>query len=231
MRKYVLFACISLALSGCATAAQRQFQNIHQTDHGAVVQLKACVSAIMESPEAEPVRSHEPVDLREATLDLLMDSSKATPKQIAAIKAIHPQLNDCRTTALNTIARVTPGIAAILAEEMQKAEVNLIALLKRKLTWGEYITKEKELGLATAPQITAEGQRIDRGLEQSHEAELARRQAASKAITDYLQTQQMINAMKQAGSTQEQMQDQIRQQQGQLDEQDQQINILKNNIP
>ena len=43
--------------------------------------------------------------------------------------------------------------------------------------------------------LQAESQRIVAGLEQSHQAELARRQAAAQAIAQWAQTQQAINAM------------------------------------
>jgi phage terminase Nu1 subunit (DNA packaging protein) len=43
--------------------------------------------------------------------------------------------------------------------------------------------------------LQAEERRIVSGLERSHEAELARRQAAAQAIAQWAQTQQVINAM------------------------------------
>ena len=46
----------------------------------------------------------------------------------------------------------------------------------------------------TQAQVRAEDQRIAAGLQVSHQAELARRQAASAAIAQYMQNQQAINA-------------------------------------
>jgi hypothetical protein len=49
--------------------------------------------------------------------------------------------------------------------------------------------------LALQSALSVEGQRITGGLEQQHEAELARRQAALDALARWAQTQQVINAM------------------------------------
>ncbi len=44
-------------------------------------------------------------------------------------------------------------------------------------------------------QLVPEGKRIDADLEQSHEAELARRQAAANAIAQFVETAAEINAL------------------------------------
>jgi len=53
----------------------------------------------------------------------------------------------------------------------------------------------------TSRQYSAEAQRIAAGLEQSNEAELARRQAAADAYLQYQQTQQIINNMNSSVNT------------------------------
>jgi hypothetical protein len=194
-RRSITIGTVLLLLAGCATAAQRQMQNIHQTVLAAVTELKTCQAAVRELPEAEALREHLPRDLRDATLDQMMDKSKVTAEQIAAIKLIHPKIAECRRTFLDHIEPVLPSIAAIYADEMQQGDARLIELLQRKITWGTYITNGKETGVAFKPKIDAEWQKIAGGLERSHEAELAQRQAAANSLMQYYQTQEMIDAM------------------------------------
>lgn len=186
---------ILLLLTGCATTAQRQFQSMNQTVATAATELKTCMSEVWDLPEAAPVRDHEPLDIRDATLDQETDDHKVTPKEATAIKFTHPKITECRKTALTKIEGPAPGIAAILANEMQKQEDQLIALLKKKISWGEYITNRKAAAIEAQTQLAAEHQRIMSGLERSHEAELARRQQATNALMQLYETQQVVDAM------------------------------------
>ena len=57
----------------------------------------------------------------------------------------------------------------------------------------------RDVVIAGTADLQAEGQRIMAGLQQSHEAELAQRQATAQAMAasfaQYAQTQQIINSM------------------------------------
>ncbi|MGB9151558.1 MAG: hypothetical protein WCD70_00540 [Alphaproteobacteria bacterium] len=183
-RSIIINGTLILLLTGCgATTAQLQFQNMHQTTAAAATELKSCMSEVWDSPENAPVRDHEPLDIRDVTLDQEMDKSKVTPKEIVAIKAIYPKLTDCQKAGLTKIDGVMPSIAAILANEIQKGQQHLLpALLRKEITWGTYTTNRKEVFAEGGVLLAAEYQRIASGLEQSHEAELARRQALMDAI-------------------------------------------------
>jgi len=63
------------------------------------------------------------------------------------------------------------------------------------MLWGDFTKRRRDRALAAQVEIHSESQRIAGGLEQQHQSELARRQAALNAISQWAQTQQMINAM------------------------------------
>ena len=157
--------------------------------------MKNCSEAVWNSPESAPIRPHIPFDLKDATLDEMMDSSKPTPEEIAAIKAVHPQLVACRNTFLDKVNTTTSTIAAVFVENWNARDSLLIQLLQHEITWGKYITDGRTLATEEKKKILAEAQRIDANLQHSHEADMAQRQVAAKAMTDYLQTQEMINAI------------------------------------
>ncbi len=135
------------------------------------------------------------MDVRQATLEQLSDASKITKVEAAAIFKVHPRLQECRHSALDQIAQTTPTFVPILANEYSKNDLLLVDLIQRKISWGEELKRARELVADATAELMQEGERIDAGLEQSHEAELARRQAAFNALSQYAQTQQIINNM------------------------------------
>jgi hypothetical protein len=168
---------------------------MNQTEQAAVAELKTCLAGVYALPEADPLRDRMSLDTRDTTLDQLTDKTKATPEQIGAIKFLHPKAGQCRKVALEKIELVEPGAATIFAEEMNKSETALIQLIEGNTTWGAYNAARKENIAAATPKLVAEHQQMMNGLQRSHEAELAQRQAAANAMQEYFQNQQMINAM------------------------------------
>jgi hypothetical protein len=83
----------------------------------------------------------------------------------------------------------------ILAKEAAEGDNDTLALIQRKISWGERVRRGRDRALAAQAALQAEGQRITAGLEQSHQAELSRRQAALNALAQWAQTQQAIEAI------------------------------------
>jgi hypothetical protein len=86
-------------------------------------------------------------------------------------------------------------VVPILAKTFAEADDDAITFVQRKRSWGEHVRRGRDRALAMQAGLQVEGQRIVAGLEQSHQAELARRQAALNAMAQWAQTQQVISAM------------------------------------
>jgi hypothetical protein len=108
---------------------------------------------------------------------------------------IHPPLQSCRQNFLNQISETTPSLVPIIAVMLVKSEDSLVDLIQRKQSWGQHVRRVSDASVEASAPVQAEEQRIIAGLSQSHEAELARRQAAIDALAQYAQTQQIIGAM------------------------------------
>jgi hypothetical protein len=186
---------IAALLSGCATAAQRQYQAIAANNGAAVAQLASCTSAVYNSPENAPIRRHFPARISELSLEQLADASTASDEEIRIILAVHPQLQECRRSALDRLVKSSPSFVPILIVEFNKNEDDLLSLIQRKIAWVEYTKRVRDRAAETRVALQAESQRIVAGLNQEHHAELARRQAALDALAQWAQTQQVINAM------------------------------------
>jgi hypothetical protein len=192
---------IALLLTGCATAAQRQYQTMAAGNREIIAQAKSCTAEIYNAPEAAGLRRHSPLDPREATLTQLSDLSLPTKEEVAAILMLHPRLQACRKAILDGLLNTTPSIIPILAKEYAAADDDTIALVQRKLPWGERMRRARDRVVALQSALQVEAQRVVSGLEQSHQAELSRRQAALNAMAQWAQTQQVISAMSRPVST------------------------------
>jgi hypothetical protein len=186
-------------LLGCATAAQRQFQAMAINTHSAAQGFQACVLALYNSPEVELLRTNLPADVNHATLAQLANRNFATDTEIRVILENHPKLQACRQAFLDQLSQTTPTFVPIFLATETSTDNETINLIQREVTWGEFLQRWKAIRVEGTAQLLAEDRRIVAGLEASHEAELARRQAAIQAAADalarYGQTQQIISNM------------------------------------
>jgi len=160
-----------------------------------IEQLRTCGTELYNSPEAAVLRQHSPSDAREATLSQLADQSLPTRQEIASIMAVHARAQTCRKALLDGLVNTTPTVVPVLAKAFAAAEDDTIAFAQRRISWGERTRRSRDRIIALQAAIQGEEGRIVSGLEQSHQAELARRQEALNALSQWAQTQQMINAM------------------------------------
>ena len=196
MSKRVAALLLTVALlAGCTTAAQRQYQAIKSNNQSALQDLQTCAMAVYNSPELAPLRRHLPFKPTDATLEQLTDASLATDEEIRVILEEHPKLQSCRQHTMDQISQTTPTAVPIFLGIATKSEDSLIDLIQKKQSWGAHVRRIRDVTIAGAAELQAEGQHIEAGLQQSHEAELGRRQAAADALVHYSQTQQIINNM------------------------------------
>jgi hypothetical protein len=194
-RKVVITLFLAGFLGGCATAAQRQYQAMATGNQALIAQGKSCLTEAYNSAEGALVRSHLPIDAGEITLAQLSDQSLPTRQEVAAVLALHPRIQACRKALLDGLLGTMPSVVPILAKEFAGADDDTIAFVQRKMSWGERVRRARDRYLALQAELQTQERQIVAGLERSHEAELARRQAALDAMARWAQTQQMINAM------------------------------------
>jgi len=164
------------------------------SNRGSVEQLKACVAEVHNSPEFSPIAAHIPANPTDLTLQQLSDTSLATPEEVQAIFAVHPQLQACRKAFVSGLAQSEPSLVPILLASFNSNEDDLIALTEQKMTWGDYARRSRDRWAETVAALQAEDRRVVSGLKQEHQAEVEQRQRAGEAISRWAQTQQLINA-------------------------------------
>jgi hypothetical protein len=186
---FALFVC------GCATQAQRQFQAMTTNDKAASEKVAACAAAAYNSPEAAVLRPHAPLKPFDATLQQMSDPSVISDQEIDALFVTHARVQECRKAYLADISLSTPSIVPIYTAFYNRGDDDLLALIRKQLTWGEFTKRRRDDATETQAAVQADARRIVEGLKQDNAAELAQRQRAAEAMAQWAQTQQMINVL------------------------------------
>lgn len=186
LAKIATIAAVTL-LFGCATAAQRQLQSMAVNNREALQESQACVAAIYNLPDLEPLRKNLPLNVDSASLEQLSNLNYISDVEVQLITANYPKLQTCRQNTITRLAQTTPTWAPIFAKLFVTNDSNLVELVQKKLRWGEFLQRLREASVAAKSELSTENQRILAGLEASHEAEVARRQAALQAFSQSMQ--------------------------------------------
>ncbi len=155
----------------------------------------------MQSSDFDPLRPHVPLNVMDASLEQMTDEKKATKSEIQAIYKVYPETQSCRRNAAESLEPLTPSIVSIMVDEWQRWDTIEISLVKRKISWGEAITKAKNTAIETNKELTGAWEKIDSQLQQSHMAEIQQRQQAFSNYMQYLQNQQLINSVNRPRTT------------------------------
>lgn len=201
MFRFVLFIAIVTLAAGCSTQAEMRAQAIDTNTGAATATFNECVRNLIDTKEFDPIRANVPYNPLEATIQQLADTKKATKQQVAAILLVHPRYQQCRSALQVALSSTTPTIVPIIVSQWTQNDANLVLLVQRKISWGSYVQRLRDLFVRQEGQMIAEYQRIGQGLLQSHEAELENRRRAFRALADYAQQQQIIDSMRRPSLT------------------------------
>jgi len=200
-----LMLLLALGLLGCATAAQRELVGMAAGYRDASQKFQACVAAIYNQPDLEPLRRDLPLNVQNASLAQLANTNFVSAEQERLILANHPKYQACRQQVIDELSPTMPSVAAIFLKGQVDTDNRIVALLQKKLRWGEFLQQWRQAGLERLAEMEAEGRRMMASLQQAHEAELARRQAAiqalGQAMAEYGRTQAAIANMRPVNCT------------------------------
>src|SRR5262249_1844518 len=122
-------------------------------------------------------------------------------EDVQVIIAIHNEAASCREQAIEDYMKIAPGIVPTLVQSYHMFDFITVELIQRKITWGEankrLLAGRDELRV----KLQAAAVQIDRELAASHQAELAQRQAALNALSQWTHQQQVLLQNQQLIST------------------------------
>ena len=161
----------------------------------AMAEMKACVGAAHANPADASITVHFPANPTQASILQLTDKSMFSPGDVQTLSHLHNDVPACRKQLLPHLANSFPLTVPVMIRTWSAADHNILKLVQQKITFGEYTTKAK----ATTDQFMVDYQEALRGtdadLRAADQNEIRNRQAAGTAMMQFLQTQQMVNAM------------------------------------
>jgi hypothetical protein len=148
---FLALGVLALALCACIPEQQRQVatENVY------------CIAAVYNSPEAAPLRVHEPFNPYDTTLRQLADRSLATNEEIASLTAVHPRLRACQVEFLARLDRLAPSLTPQLAQDYRDADDDLVLLMQRRMAWGEFNQRRRDRAVAGQQAFLAEQRRFE----------------------------------------------------------------------
>jgi hypothetical protein len=183
-------------LTGCATAAQRQAQQSGVAIREAMTQFKACVVPILDKPEYAPLLVHTPdIDTGQHTMAQLTDETIPSVEDARLFGARFDDSNPCRSRLLTALSTARPDVVPILARSYTHGSAIVVLIVERKITWAEAARRSQENSDNLREQLTLADRQWIADLNASHQAELAQRQAASSALMQWSEQQQLINSI------------------------------------
>lgn len=194
---------LAAVLAGCGTtSAQREMGRMKQAAAESAPALDACVARLRGSAPYQELAPK--IALWDAAPSLAQQTDEATPSaaDAAQLLSLHQgYLAPCRRLRLEMADRTVGAFVPILVDAYARQDAVYALVVGRKISWGDANLRLSEGRADAAARAEVVKQYVAGGLEQSHNAELARRQAATVALGNWLyqqqvllQNQQLINA-------------------------------------
>jgi hypothetical protein len=127
-------------------------------------QMKACILNVYNSPEYASLRPHLPFTPSDLTLQQLSDTSFATSTEIQAIFVSHPKLQQYRMALLIVTVQTEPSPVPIFVSTYNKTEDDLLALIQKKTTWGEYARRARDRAVEMQAALQEADRQVVSGL-------------------------------------------------------------------
>ena len=147
----------------------------------------------MRSSEPYQVVKAHGLDSDQPSLAALNDQSKVTPEEVRSIYDLHQNfIIPCRTIYLEMAAQISPTHVAAFANWFAQSDATYSALTQGKITWGQAVQQFQAHLRESKVAISQADTQVRQALGQSHNAEVARRQQAAAALSNYAYQQQVL---------------------------------------
>jgi hypothetical protein len=154
---------VGAVLVGCASKTPPEaarVQGIAATDAPAI---DACWRKVLASPQQQALRDRMGDHADSPTAAMKGNPAKATPQEAALLRSLRQDyLTPCRKMALESAARVSPTIVAILTDSYARADGNTARLIARDITWGEFVSESQAIVTHRRAELLAAGERMQR---------------------------------------------------------------------
>lgn len=150
-----------------------------------------CDAGVRQLPAYQALREYLPGD-DPPSLQMQANTSMATPGQVKDLFTVHSASASCRKIRLEAVNSINPALVAPVAEWFTRLDSAYVDVAERRLTWGQFAQQIEAARVQAKARFAAVAADIQRGLDQSHTAEVARRVQATHALQQWSAQQQTL---------------------------------------
>ena len=175
---------VVLCLMGAACASSDiESRELVETAESSIRAATECRSSVLGMPEYRSLALHMPlVDVNEATLTQMTDTSLATRTDYYVIADWHRDIRSCRARLLEVIERADPLYVPIVLTGWNNDDEVLVLLAQRNLAWGDAVIRLRVNRAETLTKVADQLSRSMAQLNQEKQAALSRRASFINAL-------------------------------------------------
>lgn len=141
MLRALTAAFAALMLAGCLTPGQQAGIRMQRDIERAIAASEECLAPLRDRPDYQPLfrrlAVQPSVPPPEPTRAQLADSGHADREAMRLMVAMHGELGACRGPLIESIARISPELAATAVDVWLRGDRVVLSLMRGEITWGE----------------------------------------------------------------------------------------------
>jgi len=160
----------ALSIAGLMSIAAVRAQGLPDLNaaNAAFVSYGACFQSFYNEPQAAEIAKYQG-NLDELSLEQITDPNIATDAEIAALYAMHAKKTSCYKEMTDKLTNVAPTVIPILAEAKSQADTALVELVQKKIAWGVFMTRNRDINLDRTKKLQGEFDRISFALAKTNQ--------------------------------------------------------------
>lgn len=191
--KVLVVYVASIILAGCATHAQRQYQELEKQFLVALASMNTCSQPLLQTPVFQRLRERFVIDINDPrTVQKSALRDYVTEQEAQDILELSVLRKPCHKVALEESSKVHPEYVASLARMFAEADGDLAKAINKELTVGDVNRRTLERFNRWVAELQQIGRRIVSQMNQAHQYELIQRELAAQALLTLGYPQQLL---------------------------------------
>ena len=189
-KRWCMFLLTVLSLAGCATSAQRQFEQLQVQYQSALRTLDSC-DPVDKSEAFSRLKERfivESDDIR--TVEKLSLKAYVTEQEAKDLTELSILRRPCNKRTMEAFSNVHPAYVDSLGRMFLEADTDLAKAINKELTIGKVNRRTLDRSVAWQTEFNQIGQQIQSQLNHEHQNELLQRQNTAQALQNGAQALQ-----------------------------------------
>lgn len=156
--KAIFVGIAFLAVAGCTGRTPPEAARVYGIAATDAPGIDACWRKVLTSPQHRALKEKMGDHADSPTAAMKNSREKVTPQEAALLQSLQQDyLAPCRKMALESASKVHPTIVAILTDSYARSDANTERLVRREISWGEYVSENQAIVTHRRAELLAAG--------------------------------------------------------------------------